>query len=114
MATKTLRMKFIQHGSQEATFFSEDYDNGEWCPKLCAAKVREYTDLPVEREFDLVMTTKRPKGSNFHTLKYSRAQWGSNHYLANVGPRRPDFYHGFTSMIFGEFNKRTVYAWVEA
>jgi hypothetical protein len=61
--------------------------------------------------FDLVLSTERPRGDNFHILK--RDAWQCWH-LANVGGAV-----GFYDCVDAYFNTtfprcRTLYAWIEA
>jgi hypothetical protein len=116
MATKTLRVSFSRSpfGTDSTRFRADTYTLASaWSPKLCAGEVRKFVDLPTENHFDLVMTTKKPKGSNFHTLKVRPGSY--EYYLANVKiATRPEFYKEFIDMLRVEFGRRTVYAWVEA
>jgi hypothetical protein len=114
MKAKTLRLTFSRLARNDRYEATSYILPGEWTPKLCASQLREYVDIAKEENFfDLTMTTKRPRGNNFHELRWSRAE--REHYLALVGrSTRPTFYSEFLDMLKLEFQKRTVYAWVEA
>lgn len=94
--------------------FESAYKGPDGCRlKLCEAELRAYVDLPTESDFEVVLTTKKPKGQNFHVLKWSKTI--REHYLALVPQTtRPSFYGEINAMLKREFGYRTVYAWVMA
>lgn len=82
---------------------------------LCTSELRKYVDLPprAPRAMELILTNEKPRGSNYHVFKWSKAQreWT----MRGVKGGSPGFYYAFTGYMNRTFKKsHTVYAWIKA